>query len=100
MGDIAMVRSQVVAAHDTSVVVGLDVLKEDPMGETKQALTANFVYVSPVGDAGLRPKVPKLTPTTEAEADWQTHAAAYRAKHKKQQASAFFHSSRKYLRDM
>jgi hypothetical protein len=58
------------------------------------------VYCSVMGDAGTRPRVPKLITTSEAEEEWANQAATYRAKHKKQQASSFFYSSRKYLRDM
>ena len=78
LGDIVQVRSQVIAAFKSSVVVGLDVLAEDPdEGQTHQALTANFVYLTPISDAGKRPSVPALQATNEAEAEWAALAATY-----------------------
>ena len=85
LGDIVILRSQVLAAFDHSVVVGLDVLAEDPdHGQQQQALTAMFVFVTPMSDAGRRPRVPALEPTTEAEAEWAVQAAAYGARYKEE----------------
>jgi acyl-CoA hydrolase len=44
LGDIVLVRSQVVAAHTHSLVVGLDVLKEDPNSPSNEMQQA-YVHV-------------------------------------------------------
>ena len=74
LGEVVLVRAQVIKTEGTRLCVGLDIQAESVDGTLAQALTASFTFATPFSDAGRRPEVPPLILTDEAEELWERHA--------------------------